>query len=415
MKSEFTTKPLSALADIQTGPFGSQLHKEDYVQNGTPIVTVEHLGQKRFTEQNLPCVSEIDKERLNKYILREGDVVFSRVGSVDRCSYVSREYNGWMFSGRCLRVRPCTEIDSQYLYYYFTLESTKQFVRGIATGATMPSINTKFMGEVPIAYPPIDEQRKIATVLSALDNKIELNDKINKNLEQQIRTLCNAWLNEYAPFGGSCPNDWELTPLASFAKFISGYSYKGGELQDSTIAMATIKNFDRKGGFKLDGYKEIIPSSKLKPEHHAELFDTLVAHTDLTQNAEVIGNAEPVLSFSGYNDIIFSMDVVKVVPDNPAISKFLIAAMLQTQQFKGHCLGYVNGTTVLHLSKRALPEYSLRLPRDFKVLQPLNDAVSSMYQQMALNIDESVQLAALRDSLLPKLMSSELDVSGIDL
>ena len=130
----------------------------------------------------MPCVSEIDKERLNKYILREGDVVFSRVGSVDRCSYVSREYNGWMFSGRCLRVRPCIEIDSQYLYYYFTLESTKQFVRGIATGATMPSINTKFMGEVPIAYPPIDEQRKIATVLSALDNKIELNDKINKNL-----------------------------------------------------------------------------------------------------------------------------------------------------------------------------------------------------------------------------------------
>lgn len=182
MKSEFTTKPLSALADIQTGPFGSQLHKEDYVQNGTPIVTVEHLGQKRFTEKNLPCVSEIDKERLNKYILREGDVVFSRVGSVDRCSYVSREYNGWMFSGRCLRVRPCIEIDSQYLYYYFTLESTKQFVRGIATGATMPSINTKFMGEVPIAYPPIDEQRKIATVLSALDNKIELNDKINNNL-----------------------------------------------------------------------------------------------------------------------------------------------------------------------------------------------------------------------------------------
>ena len=83
--------------------------------------------------------------------------------------------------------------------------------------------------------------------------------------------------------------------------------------------MATIKNFDRKGGFKLDGYKEIVPSSKLKSEHHVELFDTLVAHTDLTQNAEVIGNAEPVLSFSGYDDIIFSMDVVKVIPNSPSI------------------------------------------------------------------------------------------------
>ena len=216
MKSEFTTKPLSALADIQTGPFGSQLHKEDYVQNGTPIVTVEHLGQKRFTEKNLPCVSEIDKERLNKYILREGDVVFSRVGSVDRCSYVSREYNGWMFSGRCLRVRPCIEIDSQYLYYYFTLESTKQFVRGIATGATMPSINTKFMGEVPIAYPPIDEQRKIATVLSALDNKIELNDKINKNLEQQAQ----AYFNEL--FVVNAVPTWSECTLSDIGTIVAG-------------------------------------------------------------------------------------------------------------------------------------------------------------------------------------------------
>lgn len=96
MKSEFITKPLSALADIQTGPFGSQLHKEDYVQTGTPIVTVEHLGKKKFTEQNLPRVSDADKERLSKYTLREGDDVFSRVGSVDRCSYVSDEYDGWM-------------------------------------------------------------------------------------------------------------------------------------------------------------------------------------------------------------------------------------------------------------------------------------------------------------------------------
>ena len=179
--------------------------------------------------------------------------------------------------------------------------------------------------------------------------------------------------------------------------------------------MATIKNFDRKGGFKLDGYKEVVPSGKLKPEHHASLFDTLVAHTDLTQNAEVIGNAEPILSFSRYEDIIFSMDVVKVVPNNPAVSKFLIAAMLQTQQFKGHCLGYVNGTTVLHLSKKALPEYSLMLPRDFSVLSPLDEAVSSMYQQMALNIDECVQLTKLRDTLLPLLMSGVLDVSDLDL
>ena len=110
------SEKLFQLADIQTGPFGSQLHKEDYVKIGTPIVTVEHLGKKKFTEQNLPCVSEQDKKRLEKYILKSGDIVFSRVGAVDRCSFVSHEYDGWMFSGRCLRVRPHNNIYPEYLW-----------------------------------------------------------------------------------------------------------------------------------------------------------------------------------------------------------------------------------------------------------------------------------------------------------
>src|SRR5699024_2240206 len=85
--------------------------------------------------------------KISKYVLKEGDIVFSRVGSVDRCSYVDAAHDGWMFSGRCLRVRPNTEVDPLYLYYFFCLEDTKQFVRNIAVGATMPSINTKLLGE----------------------------------------------------------------------------------------------------------------------------------------------------------------------------------------------------------------------------------------------------------------------------
>jgi type I restriction enzyme S subunit len=175
---------LRNIADIQTGPFGSQLHKDDYVKIGTPIVTVEHLGNRIFTEQNLPCVSNADKQRLSKYILKYGDIVFSRVGSVDRCSYVDEEHDGWMFSGRCLRVRPSKELDAMYLYYYFCTDWIKEYIRNIAVGATMPSINTKLLGEVLIDYPNIDEQRRIAGVLSAIDNKIEQNQRINNNLRQ---------------------------------------------------------------------------------------------------------------------------------------------------------------------------------------------------------------------------------------
>lgn len=238
---------------------------------------------------------------------------------------------------------------------------------------------------------------------------------INDNLGQQIRIICTAWLSDFKPFGGSMPADWSIYHLSDIADFISGYSYKGNELLHSSIAMATIKNFDRKGGFKLDGYKELKPSAKLKDNQYAEMFDTLVAHTDLTQNAEVIGNAEPILSKSGYDDIIFSMDLVKVISKTKHISKFLIAGILQDRKFKEHCLGYVNGTTVLHLSKKALPEYKLALPNNLSVLKPLDEIVTTLYKQISNNIEEINQLVALRDSLLPKLVSGEIDVSNIEI
>jgi type I restriction enzyme S subunit len=182
MKCKTTT--IGDVCFVQTGPFGSQLHNKDYVVDGTPIATVEHLGQRKMRRQNLPCVSNADKDRLSKYTLDFGDLVFSRVGSVDRCSLVSEDEDGWMFSGRCLRVRPKDplKIYHKYLYYFFCLESTKDYVRNIAVGATMPSLNTRLLSEVPVAFPNIDEQRQIGDTLSSLDDRIEVNARINHHL-----------------------------------------------------------------------------------------------------------------------------------------------------------------------------------------------------------------------------------------
>lgn len=360
------------------------------------------------------CISDEEYERfMVRGLPQVGDVLLTTEAPLGITARLDR--SDIALAQRLLTLRGKEGVlDTGYLYYYLRSHVGQGKLRERQTGTTVTGIKQAEFRKIEIELPDIGYQKKVASYLEVLDDKIAINKKINTVLSEQIRILCDAWLNDYIPFGGECPDDWTLTPLSSFAKFVSGYAYKGNELQPSSVAMATIKNFERKGGFKLDGYKEIIPSSKLKPGHHAALFDTLVAHTDLTQNADVIGNAEPVLSFSGYNDIIFSMDVVKVLPNNPAVSRFLIAAILQTKQFKRHCLGYVNGTTVLHLSKKALPEYSLMMPENFDVLKPLDDAITFLYKQMALRIDESVQLIKIRDTLLPKLLSGELDVSNID-
>src|ERR1035437_4886017 len=185
---------------VQTGPFGSQLHQKDYVGIGTPIITVEHLGDNKITTQNLPRVSQDDKERLSKYLLKEGDIVFSRVGSVDRSSYVRKEQDGWLFSGRCLRVRPDkNKIDPYYLSAYFGLPSFKEYVRSIAVGATMPSLNTFLLKNVPIILPPMEQQEFISRNARAIDDKIELNQRMNETLEAMAQALFKSWFVDFGP------------------------------------------------------------------------------------------------------------------------------------------------------------------------------------------------------------------------
>ena len=241
MKEKF----LRELADIQTGPFGSQLHKEDYVADGTPIVTVEHLGNKMFSEQNLPRVSNTDKNRLKKYVLKQGDIVFSRVGSVDRCSYVDQKHDGWMFSGRCLRVRPTSEIDSEYLYYYFCLEEKKQFVRNIAVGATMPSINTKLLGEVVVTFPELEQQKRISGILSAIDSKIEVNQKINDNLYAQAKAIfSNYFINI-----DTIPTGWEKGSLLDIASYLNGLAMQKFRPSESETGLPVLKIKELRQGF----------------------------------------------------------------------------------------------------------------------------------------------------------------------
>jgi type I restriction enzyme S subunit len=164
---------LSTIAEIKTGPFGSSLHESDYVEDGTPIITVEHLGEFGVRHDNLPRVSDIDKQRLQAYSLSVNDIVFSRVGSVDRNSLINKQEDGWLFSGRLLRIRLRNNLaDASYLSRYFHHEPTKQRIRSVAVGQTMASLNTQILSNIEVVLPPLDEQTAIATVLADMDAAI---------------------------------------------------------------------------------------------------------------------------------------------------------------------------------------------------------------------------------------------------
>ena len=179
---------IGKIASVKTGPFGSSLHERDYVDDGTPIITVEHLGERGVVHTNLPMVSNADRKRLSAYSLEEGDIVFSRVGSVDRNARVSMAEHGWLFSGRLLRLRRLAgNVDMHYLSYHFHFEPFKQRVRTLAVGQTMASLNTQILKSVLIILPPPFEQTAIAAILSDMDAEIAaLEGKLAKarNLKQ---------------------------------------------------------------------------------------------------------------------------------------------------------------------------------------------------------------------------------------
>jgi type I restriction enzyme S subunit len=223
---DWEVRKLGEIADIKTGPFGSSLHEKDYVEDGTPIITVEHLGERGVVHQNLPMVSDFDRKRLGSYSLKTDDIVFSRVGSVDRNSLISKKENGWLFSGRLLRIRINYDwLSPTYLSYYFHQEPTKQRIRSVAVGQTMASLNTEILKNISVAVPPTKaEQTDIATSLSDTDALIHSLEKLiakKRNIKQ------GAMQELLKPKEG-----WVVKKLGEIFTFHGGFTASREQLSD---------------------------------------------------------------------------------------------------------------------------------------------------------------------------------------
>ena len=190
---EWEVKKLGDVAEVKTGPFGSTLHESDYARDGTPIITVEHLGEFGVEHTNLPLVSDSDRQRLRAYSLEIGDIVFSRVGSVDRNALIRPAEDGWLFSGRLLRVRPDNHwIFAPFLSYQFHGDTFVSEVRNVAVGQTMACLNTQILKSISVHLPSIPEQIAIAEVLAEIDEELA----VLEQRREKTRALKQAMMQE---------------------------------------------------------------------------------------------------------------------------------------------------------------------------------------------------------------------------
>ena len=185
-------RKLGDISEIKTGPFGSTLHADDYVSDGIPIITTEHFktGSLPTDKCGLPQVSENDFSRLSAYILNTGDIVFSRVGSVDINALITPFQSTWLFSGRVLRVRPQNKNSSQFLHTLLETEDVKNDICTRAVGQTMPSINTEILKTTPLRLPESTlEQEQLGKYFLNLDTLITLHQRKLEKL-QNIKKSC---------------------------------------------------------------------------------------------------------------------------------------------------------------------------------------------------------------------------------
>ena len=438
LKSDLAKSSLRDLclskSGVQTGPFGSQLHARDYVEQGTPIITVEHLGENRIIHANLPCVTDEDKERLSKYILETGDIVFSRVGSVNRRAIVHQEENGWLFSGRCLRVRPDRDkMDPAFLSWFFGLSTFKEYIRQVAVGATMPSLNTTILSEVPIYYPrSLKEQQAIACILGALDDKIELNRRMNKTLEAMARAIFKSWFVDFDPVRAKA--DGRQPPgLGSHIADLFPDSF-----EDSELVGKIPKGWK---AFKLPDLIEINPTRRLAKGAKAPYLDMASMPTEghcpeswierdfgsgmrFMNGDTLLARITPCLENGKTAYVDFLKDneigwgsteyiVLKPYEPIPTVFAYLLA---RSSDFRSFAIQRMTGSSGRQrVPADSLATYQIASPAlDSKIFEALKKAGNPYFMRIHFSMGETRILKDLRDALLPKLISGELRVPDAD-
>ncbi|TBT88394.1 restriction endonuclease subunit S [Propioniciclava sinopodophylli] len=182
---------------IQTGPFGSQLHAEDYVAAGVPVVMPANIASGRIEESGIARITEADAVRLSRHRMKVGDIVYSRRGDITRCARITQREAGWLCGTGCLLVRPGSGADHRWLAYWLSTPWTHEWLYRHAVGATMLNLNTSILASLPVDLPPVEDQRRIGALLGALDDLIEVNRDVNRyTANLQLAIFARHWDGE---------------------------------------------------------------------------------------------------------------------------------------------------------------------------------------------------------------------------
>ena len=295
-------------------------------------------------------------------------------------------------------------VDKDFIYYVVSSPAFRQYLESNATGTTIKNISLKQMREYSFAMPSYDEQQRISSILKTIDRKIKGNKEINKNLEQQAQAIYRSWFVNYEPFDGTKPDDWSDGTIDDLGtEIICGKtpSTKKSEYYGGNTPFITIP--DMHGCVYIVSTERYLSDAGVASQPKKTLPPNTVC-------VSCIGTAGLVTLVSEESQS--NQQINSIIPKE-GISVYYIYLLMQTLAETINKLGQ-SGSTIVNLNKTQFGKIQVMIPSK-RVLQDFDSLCRPLFDTILSNQKENINLSELRDTLLPKLMSGELDVSDIDL
>ena len=354
---------------------------------------------------NLQDLKSVEDEKAREYLLKPNDIVFARTGASTGRNYFYDGTDGeFVYAGFLIKFSiDEKKVNPKYIKYFCQSKQYKDWINSFTTGSTRGNINAQTLGKMEIPLIERKMQDALVSILSSIDKKIKKNNEVNNNLEEQAQAIFKYWFVDFEPFGKKMPTDWYNGTIDDLAKDIvcgKTPSTKKTDYYGTDIPFITIP----------DMHDKIY--SITTERHLSVLGANSQAKKNLPKNSicvSCIGTAGLVTLVAEESQT--NQQINSIIPKD-GFSPYFIYLLMQTRSDTINKLGQ-GGSTIVNLNKSQFAKIQVTIPA-IPAMTDFDKIVSPIFEKILQNQKENLCLTSLRDNLLPKLISGELDVSNID-